>query len=103
MLRRPEHQSSFRFSIADVPARERRNAVCELRERGVLPIEPLPDCDLQLDIAKWVLPGVGIMSGALCGVRQEGTPKSVGASDELFFGLNLAGHSARTGEYVRRW
>jgi len=64
-----------------------------LRERGLLPIEPLPDSDLQLDIAKWVLPGVGIMSGALCGVRQEGTPKSVGASDELFFGLNLAGRS----------
>jgi AraC-like DNA-binding protein len=94
MLRRPEHQSSFRFSIAAVPARERRNAVCELRERGILPIEPLPDCDLQLDIAKWVLPGVGILSGMLCGVRQGGTPQSVGASDELFFGVNLAGRSS---------
>src|SRR5215467_5255008 len=93
MLRRPEPPSSFRFSIKDVPVRERRNAVCELRERGLLPIEPLPDSDLQLEIAKWVLPGVGIMSGTLCGVRQEGTPHSVGASDELFFGLNLAGRS----------
>jgi len=93
MLRQPEHPSSFRFSINDVPPRERRNAICELRERGIVPIEPLPDCELQLDFAKWFLPGVGILSGMLCGLRQEGTPQSIGASDELFFGVNLAGRS----------
>jgi AraC-like DNA-binding protein len=93
MLRQPEHPSSFRFSINDVPASNRAKAVCELRERGILAIEPLPNSDLHLDIAKWLLPGVGILSGTLCGLRQEGTPKSVGASDDLFFGVNLAGRS----------
>src|SRR5215475_6362187 len=39
MLHQPEAPSSFRFSIRDVPIRERRDAVCELRERGLLPID----------------------------------------------------------------
>jgi AraC-like DNA-binding protein len=93
MLRQPEHASHFRFSIKDLVASERFDAVCELRERGILPIEPLPDGDLRLDITKWRLPGIGILSGTLCGVRQEGTPGSVGVSDELFFGVNVAGRS----------
>jgi len=92
MLRSPEHASPFRFSISDVPASKRANAVCELRERGILPIEPLSD-NLRLDITKWTLPGVGILSGKLCGLRQDGTPQSAGASDHLFFGMNLAGRS----------
>jgi len=93
MLRQPGPSSPFRFSTNDVPASKRANAVCELRERGILPIEPLPNSDLHLDIAKWLLPGAGILSGTLCGLRQEGTPQSVGASDDLFFGVNLAGRS----------
>jgi AraC-like DNA-binding protein len=93
MLQRPEHPNSFRFSTRNVLPSERRHAICELRERNLLPIEPLPDCDVHLDIAKWLLPDVGILSGTLCGLRQEGTPQSVGASDELFFGVNLTGRS----------
>jgi len=93
MLRPPEQSRSFRFSINDIPASKRANAVCELRERGILPIEPLPDSNLRLDITKWTLPGVGILSGMLCGLRQDGTPESAGAGDHLFFGVNLAGRS----------
>jgi AraC-like DNA-binding protein len=93
MLRPPEQSRSFRFSINDIPASRRANAVCELRERGILPIEPLPDSNLRLDITKWTLPGVGILSGMLCGLRQDGTPQSAGAGDHLFFGVNLAGRS----------
>jgi AraC-like DNA-binding protein len=93
MLRPPEQSRSFRFSINDIPASKRANAVCELRERGILPIEPLPDSNLRLDITKWTLPGVGILSGMLCGLRQDGTPQSAGAGDHLFFGVNLAGRS----------
>jgi AraC-like DNA-binding protein len=92
MLRQPEQSRSFRFSINDIPASKRANAVCELRERGILPIEPLSD-NLRLDITKWTLPGVGILSGTLCGLRQDGTPQSAGAGDHLFFGVNLAGRS----------
>ena len=51
MLRQPEQSRSFRFSINDIPAGKRASAVCELRERGILPIEPLSD-NLCLDITK---------------------------------------------------
>jgi AraC-like DNA-binding protein len=93
MLRQPRQVSSFNFSTADLPADERRNAVCELRERGIIPIEPLPDSAISVQITKCFFPGAGILSGTLCGVRQEGTPRAVGASDEVFFGVNLAGQS----------
>ena len=85
--------SSFRFSTADIPAHERRNAVCELRERGIMPIEPLRDGALSVQISKRFLPGVGILSGTLCAVRQEGTPQAIDASHDLFFALNLVGKS----------
>lgn len=81
----------FRFSTDDLPLSERGNAVCELRERGILPIEPLRDRVLRVQIAKWFLPGTGILSGALCGVRQDGTLQAGG--DDLFFAVNLAGRS----------
>jgi AraC-like DNA-binding protein len=93
MLRPPEQSRSFRFSINDIPPSKRAHAVCELRERGILPIEPLPDSNLRLDITKWTLPRVGILSGMLCGLRQDGTPESAGAGDHVFFGVNLAGRS----------
>jgi AraC-like DNA-binding protein len=46
-----------------------------------------------VQITKCFLPGAGILSGTLCGVRQEGTPRAVDASYDVFFGVNLAGHS----------
>lgn len=86
MLHQP---ASFRFSTHALPPRDRRKALNHLRDRGVLPIEPLPDRQLHLDIAKWFLPGLAILSGSMTGIRQEGTPAS--GSDDLFFGMNVAG------------
>ena len=82
----------FRFSTKGVPLRERPEAVRELRDRGILPVEPLPDRPIHLDIAKWFLPGLGILSGTLGGLRQEGTTQA--ANDDLFFAINLAGGSS---------
>ena len=82
---------SFRFSTGCLPVSERATAVRELRERGILPVEPLPDRALRVQITKWSLPGAGILSGRLCGLRQEGTRQA--ATDDLFLGLNLAGRS----------
>lgn len=44
-----------------------------------------------VDIAKWVLPGAGILSGTLGGIRQDGGARAAGETDDLFFGVNLRG------------
>src|SRR5215471_15385708 len=93
MLGQPKQLSSFSFSTADFPANARRNAVCELRERGIMPIEPLQDGALSVQVTKCLLPGAGILSGTLCGVRQEGTPRAVDARDDVFFAMNFVGQS----------
>jgi len=85
-------RDSFHFSTKGVPPRERLKAVRELRERGILPIEPMPDRLIHVEMAKWFLPGLGILSGTFCGLRQEGTPQA--GSDDLFFGMNVAGEGA---------
>jgi AraC-like DNA-binding protein len=93
MLVQPQQVSSFRFSTADLPAHERHNAIRQLRERGILPIEPLPDNVVAVQINKCFLPGASILSGTLCGVRQEGNLQAIDASNDLFFGVNIAGRS----------
>lgn len=42
---------SFRFSTGCLPVSERATAVRELRERGILPVEPLPDRALRVQRA----------------------------------------------------
>jgi AraC-like DNA-binding protein len=91
MLVQPPQVGSFRFSTAGVPAHERHNAIHQLRERGILPIEPLPDHAVSVQVNKCFLPGAGILSGTLCGVRQDGNLQAIG--DDLFFGVNIAGRS----------
>jgi hypothetical protein len=63
--------SSFRFSTADLPAHERHNAIRQLRERGIMPIEPLPDEAVSVQVNKCFLPGASILSGTLCGVLRK--------------------------------
>src|SRR6516164_5213605 len=84
---------SFHFSSGDLPPSERGNAVRELYERGIVPLEPLPDCSLHAQITKWFLPGAGILAGALSGLRQVATRHIGGDSNDVFFGINLAGIS----------
>ena len=58
--------NSFRFSTSDLPVSERMNAVRALHERGILPLEPLADRPVTVQISKRFLPGAGILSGRHC-------------------------------------
>jgi mutator family transposase len=59
------------------------------------PLEPLPDCPVRADIIKWALPGLGVMSGRLCGLRQVAQARGSVSSgeDDLLLGVNLRGCS----------
>jgi len=89
------HQAeSFRFSTNGLADRDRLEAVRRLRDRGLMPIEPLPDRRVHVDIAKWFLPGLGLLSGSMGGIRQDAAGPS--GSDDLFFGVNVDGVAAIT-------
>ena len=87
---------SFSFSSSDLPPSARGNAVRELHERGIVPLEPLPDCARHAQITKWVLPGAGILAGTLSGLRQVATRHAGDDSDDIFLSINLAGSSDAT-------
>lgn len=93
--------SRFRFSTDGLAEAARANAVRDLYERTGLPgkiepLEPLPDRPVRVDIAKLSLPGLGVMSGTLGGLRQAARPRgsALGGGDELLFAVNLRGSSA---------
>ena len=92
--------ASFRFSTDDFPKASRAKVVSALYEHAPLPnrpepLEPLRDYRIRLDITKRALPGVSIMSGTLCGLRQ--TVRSRGSvsssEDDLLVAVNLSGRS----------
>ena len=92
--------ASFRFSTDGLPEGERAKAVRELYERTTVPgkiepLEPLPNCSIRADIAKRTLPGLGVMSGTLCGLRQAARPRGAVSSneDDLVLAVNLRGNS----------
>ena len=85
--------ASFRFSTDDLPTSARGIAVRRLRDRGLLPLEPLADHAVHVRVAKWFLPGASILSGTLAGLRQEAAARAHGITDDLFFAVNLAGRS----------
>lgn len=92
--------ASLRFSTDGLPEAARAKAVRDLCERTNLPgriepLEPLPNCPVRADITKRTLPGLGIMSGMLCGMRQAVRPKGSVSSgeDDLLLGVNLRGRS----------
>lgn len=86
-------EATFRFSSEDFPLQDRRNAICGLRERGILPIEPLEGTAASAQIIKRFLPGASILTGTLCALRQDGMLRSADASDDLFLGINVRGRS----------
>jgi len=88
----PSTIAPLRLSTAGFPAPARERAVREFRERGLLPMEPLPGHPVQARLTKWFLPGASVLSGTF-GVRQVGGPRVPGASDDFFLGVNLAGGS----------
>ena len=92
--------ASFRFSTAGLPEPARAKAVSELHERAALPgsiepLAPLPDCPVRVDIAKQALPGLGVLIGRACGIRQVARPRAAapGNEDDLLVALNLCGRS----------
>jgi AraC-like DNA-binding protein len=98
--------ASLRFSTASLPEAARAEAVREFYERTKVPgeleplelagpLEPLPDCPVRADITKWALPGLGVLSGRLCGLRQVARARGSVSSgeDDLLLGVNLSGCS----------
>ena len=85
--------ASFGFSTDDLPVGARDIAVRRLRERGLLPLEPLADHAVHVRVAKLFLPGVSILSGTLAGLRQDAAARAHGITGDLFFAVNLAGRS----------
>jgi AraC-like DNA-binding protein len=86
----------MRFSTAGLPARARERALHELREGGLLPMEPLRGHTPHARLTKWSLPGASVLTATLRGVRQDGGPRTRDTSDDLFLGVNLTGGSVAT-------
>jgi hypothetical protein len=99
----PDVCATLRFSTADVPEPARAQAVRDLhlRERALLsdklapiePLEPLPNCPLDVDLTKRTLPGLAVVSGTLSGLRHAIRP--IGAipngGDDLLLAVNVRG------------
>src|SRR5215470_13167467 len=93
----------FRFTTDDIPSHARAAAVREMHERSTLsvkpePMEPLPDQPVRVNIRQWALPGLGMMSGVLCGLRQhvKAERSAPTGADDVFFALGMAGTSIVT-------
>jgi AraC-like DNA-binding protein len=91
---------SFRFSTDGLPEGERAKAVRELNDHTYLlgkiePLEPLPECSVRVEITKLAFPGLGIMFGTLCGLRQAARPRGAasGYEDDLLLAINVRGSS----------
>jgi hypothetical protein len=85
-------RANFRFSSDELPLDHRRAAICGLRERGILPFEPLAEA-AKANITKHFLPGAGILTGTLSGLRQDGILRTADAGNDIFLGINVKGRS----------
>jgi AraC-like DNA-binding protein len=104
--------ASFRFTTDDLPPHERVAAVREMHERSTLPVkpepmDPVPDQPVRVNITQWALPGLGIMSGVLCGLRQHIKPERSAptGTNDVFLTLSMAGtsvYSQRSDQVVLR-
>ena len=90
----------FRFSTDDAPAAQRAETVRAMHERSTLlstpePMEPLPGCRIRVHVTQWAMPGLGILAGTLCGVRQLTRPErsAPAGADGVFFGMSVTGSS----------
>ena len=59
-----------------------------LRERDILPLEPLPDCLPPAEITKRLLPGIGILSGSFNGLRQVGSAADPSIAGDVLLGID---------------
>ena len=101
--------ASFRFTTDDIPPHARAAAVREMHERSTLPVKPEPmepvsDQPVRVNITQWALPGLGIMSGILCGLRQHIRPERSAptGTNDVFFTVSMTGGSvfSRRGDQV---
>lgn len=91
---------SVSFSTGDLRPRERDDARRDLRQRGIMTVEGLPDHIPSAAIRKRFLRGADILSGRLSGLSQFGTQHG---GDIVFLALNIEGESAareRDGEVI---
>src|SRR5215469_9097598 len=86
----PAAESPLTFTTRGVPPRARPSMLHALAEQGLVPIVPLADITPRVHLVKWRLPGLGLLSGSLAGVRQDGGPADAA---DVFFGINVAGAS----------
>jgi AraC-like DNA-binding protein len=87
----PANDLSWSFSTRGMAPAAGLAALRALRDRGVLPIEPLRDCLAEADIAARSFGGVGLVIGTLSGLRQVIPPKAREFRDDVFLGVNIAG------------
>ena len=85
----PAAVAPLTFTTHGIPPRTRPSVLHAVAEQGLVPIVPLPDKTPWVHLVKWRLPGLGLLSGTVAGVRQDGKP----AGDDMFFGINVAGAS----------
>src|SRR5580658_1704206 len=81
---------SVSFSTRGLPSSARGDALCSLKARGILTVEPLRDRVPRATIRKRFLPGADILSGTLGGLRQFGTQRG---GDNVFLAVNIDGES----------
>src|SRR5712671_5954207 len=85
----------MRFSLEDVPERERLPVFREVFGRTVLKydLEPLPDIPFHVDLKFQALPGLAIMSGRVHGSRDQRTRETLAAdpTDDIGMIVNLRG------------
>jgi hypothetical protein len=85
----------MRFSLEDVPERERLPVFREVFGRTVLKydLEPLPDIPFHVDLKFQALPGLAIMSGRIYGSRDTRTRETLAAdpTDDIGMIVNLRG------------
>jgi AraC-like DNA-binding protein len=108
----PPQAAVFTFSTDHWAPHERADAVQAMHERCTLPFQPepmeaLPDYPVRVHIKQWAPPGLGMMSGALSGLRQHIRPRrdAPTGSDDVFFALSIDGSSivrGRSNEVVVR-
>jgi AraC-like DNA-binding protein len=97
MAGQPTATPTLTFTTRGVPEPTRRNFLHGLSEQGLLPVLPLPGYVPRVNLVKWRLPAVSVLSGTFAGVHHgsglSGGTGPVGAEDDLFFGINVAGVS----------
>jgi AraC-like DNA-binding protein len=75
------------FTTRTIPPHRRRDALHALAERGLVPVRPLAGHTATVELVKWRLPDLSIMSGTFAGVSHGGDR----ADGDVFFGINVGG------------